>query len=501
MQQYSQQQPEPKLQPVNKTDELHQPQQSSPTTSVKPPRFTHHGAIDGVTGSCHQYWLDERYSLLIDCGLFQGDEFAGSGSANSPQIQFDWQTVQAVLLTHVHIDHVGRLPYLIAAGYRGPIYCSEASALLLPLVLADALKVGVTRDEKLLNAFLRRLQTQLKAIPYEQWVDLPNLAGQSVQLRLQVAGHILGSAYLEIRHGGPTDWFYTVFSGDLGASHTPLLPTPQPPQRADVLVIESTYGDSLHQGRKERAAMLERLILHSLRDNGTILIPAFSIGRTQELLYELEDMIYRLRGQQIHQQLRWDELNIIVDSPLAASFNDAYLLLKQHWDAEAKARAEEGRHPLDFSQLTTIENHQQHLALVSHLTRSRQPAIVIAASGMCAGGRIVNYLKAMISDPVHQILFVGHQARGTAGAAILAQAKSHGMVELDGDFYPVHAEVFKVSGYSAHADQQDLLNFIEGIQVKPKEIRIVHGESATKRAFAKLLQNKGYTTKIPAGKP
>ncbi len=496
MQQHPQEQlqcwQEPIAADLNKT-------QPMPAPPLQVPHFSHHGAVDGVTGSCHQYWLDERYSLLIDCGLFQGDEFAGSGSATTPQIQFNLASVKAVLLTHVHIDHVGRLPYLIAAGYQGPIYCSEASALLLPLVLADALKVGVTRDEKLVKAFLRRLASQLIAVPYQQWLELPNFGEHKVQLRLQVAGHILGSAYLEIRHGGPEEWFYTVFSGDLGASHTPLLPAPKPPERADILVIESTYGDSIHQGRKARVAMLERLILHSLRDNGTILIPAFSIGRTQELLYELEDMIFRLRGEQIHQGLRWDDLNIIVDSPLAASFTDAYLQLKEHWDAEAKTRLDEGRHPLDFSQLTTIENHQQHLALVSHLTRSRQPAIVIAASGMCAGGRIVNYLKAMIADPVHQILFVGHQARGTPGAAILAQAKNQGMVELDGDLYPVRAEVFKVSGYSAHADQQDLLNFIEGISTKPKQIRIVHGETETKQAFAKLLQKKGYPIKIPSG--
>lgn len=464
------------------------------STKVTPnrfPKFSHHGAINGVTGSCHQYWLSPDYSLLVDCGLFQGDEFAGSGSAGSPQIGFDWRQITAVLLTHVHIDHVGRLPYLIAAGYQGPIYCSEASAVLLPLVLADALKVGVTRDEKLLAAFLKRLKRQLVAIAYDQWTTLPNCEDVEVQFRLQVAGHILGSAYIEIRHQQQDDWFYTVFSGDLGASHTPLLPEPQSPERADILVLESTYGDSNHQGRKQRAAALQKLILHSLRDNGTILIPAFSIGRTQELLYELEDMIFRLRGEKIHQDLRWDELDIIVDSPLAASFNQAYVQLKQHWDDEALERNASGRHPLDFSQLTTIEDHQQHLALVSFLARSKKPAIVIAASGMCAGGRIVNYLKAMLENPVHQILFVGHQARGTPGAQILARAANKGFVELDDHQYQINAEVLKVSGYSAHADQQDLLNFVAGIALKPKQIRIVHGEEAAKLELCNKLQAKG----------
>jgi len=460
------------------------------------PKFSHHGAVNGVTGSCHQYWLSPDYSLLIDCGLFQGDEFAGAGSANSPQISFDWRQLQAVLLTHVHIDHVGRLPYLIAAGYQGPIYCSEASAVLLPLVLADALKVGVTRDEKLLKAFLKRLNRQLIAVPYEQWTALPNCQQTQVQFRLQVAGHILGSAYIEIRHQHAQDWFYTVFSGDLGASHTPLLPEPMSPARADILVIESTYGDSNHQGRKQRTLALQQLILHSLRDNGTILIPAFSIGRTQELLYELEDIIFRLRDEKIHQHLRWNELDIIVDSPLAASFTEAYVQLKQHWDKEALQRDEIGRHPLDFSQLTTIEGHQQHLALVSYLARSGKPAIVIAASGMCAGGRVVNYLKAMLENPIHQILFVGHQARGTPGAQILARAASKGWVELDGRDYQINAEVLKISGYSAHADQQDLLNFVLGIAQKPKQIRIVHGEDAAKLKFKSILQQKGQNAVI-----
>lgn len=455
------------------------------------PQFTHYGAVSGVTGSCHQYWLSDSYSVLIDCGLFQGDEFGKSGSAQSPQIQFDWRLIKAVLLTHVHIDHVGRLPYLIAAGYRGPIYCTEASAVLLPLVLADALKVGVTKDPQLVSAFIKRLKTQLVAVAYNQWVQLPTTKVPAVEFRMQVAGHILGSAYVEIRHQRQHAWFYTVFSGDLGASHTPLLPEPMPPARADILVLESTYGDKNHQDRALRGQKLERLILHSLRDNGTILIPAFSIGRTQELLYELEDIIFRMRGRAIHRDLAWDALDIIVDSPLAASFNQAYAELKRHWDSEALSRDQIGRHPLDFSQLTTIADHQQHLALVNYLATTEKPAIVIAASGMCAGGRIVNYLKAMIENPVHQILFVGHQARGTPGAHILANAAKHGSVELEGRSYRIEAEVLTISGYSAHADQQDLMNFVMGIAEPPAQIRIVHGEEVAKAKLAEVLQAKG----------
>ncbi|MDP2715686.1 MBL fold metallo-hydrolase RNA specificity domain-containing protein [Rheinheimera sp.] len=469
------------------------------STVYNTPQFIHHGAVDGVTGSCHEYRLADDYGVLIDCGLFQGAELSASGSAAAPQIAFAIDHIKALIVTHVHIDHVGRIPYLLAAGFNGPIYCTTASATLLPLVLEDALKVGVTRDEELINAFLARVRRQLVACDFKQWLPLPafdgaasTLGSAGPELRFQPAGHILGSAYVELRHNTEAKKSYkTVFSGDLGAPYAPLLPAPKPPNTADVVVIESTYGDREHENRRARIKRLEQVLLHSLKDNGTVLFPAFSIGRTQELLYELEAIIHRLRGQKIHQQLRWDELQIIVDSPLAAKFTSAYDELKHCWDNEAKQRLKQGRHPLSFAQLHTIDSHSQHLDLVQFLARSKQPAIVIAASGMCEGGRVVNYLKALLPDAAHQVVFVGYQARGTLGAAIQRFGPQGGYVDIDGERIIIGAEIITLSGYSAHADKTGLVSFISRMRRKPQQVRIVHGDDGAKTALQQAFSSLG----------
>ncbi len=464
------------------------------------PTVIHHGAVDGVTGSCHQYFLNDQQSVLIDCGLFQGiEQGRGKAGAHSAQIEFSLDGIQALLLTHVHIDHAGRIPYLIAAGFQGPIYCSKASALLLPLVLEDALKMGITRDEKLITGFIQAVSRQLRPCDYGQWYPLEGCE-DFVEIRFQNAGHILGSAYIEIRHKtlphNQQGWYKAVFSGDLGARNTPLLPDPTPLEEADLLVLESTYGDKNHEDRKNRQQRLQQVLEKAFKDNGTVLIPAFSIGRTQELLYELEDIIHRLQGQAIHQGLRWEQLDIIVDSPLAANFTAVYKELKDYWDYEARQKLQSGRHPLQFEQLLTVKSHDDHQKVVQHLADTGRPAIVIAASGMCAGGRVVNYLKALLNSARHQILFIGYQARGTPGAAILQRAKTGGYVQLEGEDYCINAEVIQLGGYSAHADQQDLLHFVGKMHKPPKQIRLVHGDTEAKLELKRQLEAKGHNVVI-----
>ncbi len=287
----------------------------------------HHGAVNGVTGSCHQLKISESESLLIDCGLFQGLE-----ARQDLGIEFDISAVRALLVTHCHIDHVGRIPYLLAAGFTGPIYASEATAALLPLVIEDALKLGVTEDEQLVATCLRLIRQQLVPLPFKHWQTLDKFS-TAVRFRLQRAGHILGSAYIEIDVGQGKQAQRVVFSGDLGAPYTPLLPAPKPPYKADTLVIESTYGDTLHQGRKTRSKRLKEVIEKAVRDNGVVLIPAFSIGRTQELLYELEQIIHSAPKRSF-----WQDIEVIIDSPMAANFTSEYRRFKSLWDQEAKAR-------------------------------------------------------------------------------------------------------------------------------------------------------------------
>jgi len=452
-----------------------------------PPNFIHHGAVDGVTGSCHEYQLSPDYSVLIDCGLFQGDE-QGSGSKANLAVNFPIAHIKALIVTHVHIDHVGRIPYLLAAGFTGPIYCSIASAHLLPLVLEDALKVGVTRDKQLIAGFMRTIGKQIIPCEFKQWFSLPDISGkQAGQFRLQKAGHILGSAYVEIKHHVANKPFITVFSGDLGAPYSPLLPAPKPPYAANVVVLESTYGDKLHSNRRERLQRLQQVLLKALQDNGTVVFPAFSIGRTQELLYELESLLHKLKGQAIHHKLNWDELMVLVDSPLAAKFNVAYQQLVTCWDDEARNRVAKGRHPLSFDQLHTIDSHAEHLAAVKLLASTGKPAIVIAASGMCEGGRVVNYLKALLGDPIHQIVFVGYQARGTLGAAIQRFGPGKGYVNIDGQRIEIQADVLTLSGYSAHADKKGLIQFIKGMHRSPQQVRIVHGDNDAKAELKRAL--------------
>jgi metallo-beta-lactamase family protein len=384
---------------------------------------------------------------------------------------------------------VGRVPYLMAAGFKGPIYCSEASALLLPLVLEDAVKVGFTRDERIIAGFIAKLREQIVPLPYKQWQTV--IAGSpGLRVRLQPAGHILGSAYVEMEASAGSETQRIVFSGDLGAPYTPLLPAPQAPMQADIVVMESTYGDRVHEARKTRRQRLQALCEHAFGNRGTLLIPAFSIGRTQELLYELEEIIHRNRQRPAASGVPWGELSIVVDSPLAADFTAGYSRLKPHWDAEARRKLAAGRHPLDFAQLVTVDEHAAHLKMVEALARSARPAIVIAASGMCSGGRIVNYLEAMLGDPRHDVLFCGYQAAGTPGRAIQQFGPKGGYVELNGRRITIRAAIHTLGGYSAHADQADLLNFIGRMRTPPRQVRLVHGDDAAKQTLAEHLRKR-----------
>ncbi|TGE85151.1 MBL fold hydrolase [Pseudoalteromonas sp. KS88] len=438
-------------------------------------QIKHHGAVNGVTGSCHELQISKNTSILIDCGLFQGED-AGVDLA----IDFDISNVTALIVTHCHIDHVGRIPYLLAAGFTGPIYTSVASSSLLPLVIEDALKVGVTRDQTIINACLNLLSKLIIKVEFNTWFELPVINDHElVKARLQRAGHILGSAYVEIDIGKKPSSHRVVFSGDLGAPYTPLLPSPKAPYKADTLVIESTYGDKNHQGRKQRTQTLKAIIEKAVSDNGVVLIPAFSIGRTQELLYELEQLIHNSKKHAI-----WRSIEVIIDSPMAANFTQQYRQFKNLWDDEAKKRVAKGRHPLNFESLHTVDSHQEHQAVINYLRSRKQPAIILAASGMCTGGRIVNYLDAFLADKTTDVIFVGYQGRGTLGRDIQTYGPKNGYVIINDKKVNINAKVHTISGYSAHADQNGLLKFVTGMRKKPSHIKIVHGDENAKQVLA-----------------
>lgn len=437
----------------------------------------HHGAVTGVTGSCHQY-ISDSANLLIDCGLFQGIE----SKRELSDFPFKASEVDALIVTHGHIDHVGRIPWLIAARFRGPIYCSIPTATLLPVILRNSLEIHIKGDNSLIDSTMERIEGQIVAFEYEEW--FAPLSGNSqkatTKIRLQNAGHILGSAYVEIENNGHR----CVFSGDIGSPGAVFVDPPCSPERADMLIIESTYGDRLHTQRLERNQLLARLINKALKDNGTILIPAFSLGRTQELLSIIEDLLFT-------GNLSWNTdspLPIILDSPLAGELTSAYKSLANHLSKNIKERNKQGRLPLAFDNLITVDGHHEHIKLVNRLAKTEQPAIVIAASGMCQGGRIVNYLEKLLPLVTTEVLFVGYQANGTLGNK-LQNFQPGDSVQVNDQRVIVNANIYSISGFSAHADQADLLNFIEGISVPPDEIRLVHGDDHAKGILAKLIKD------------
>ena len=442
-------------------------------------QLTHHGGHDGVTGSCHQLTFDSGRALLVDCGLFQGDDAKRHPNL---EIEFPLDAIEALLLTHVHIDHVGRLPYLMAAGFKGPIYCTKPTAKLLPLVIEDALKIGFTRNRRMIEAFQDAVADRLRPLEYGTWNDVFD----GVQIRLSPAGHILGSCYIELDAEGQR----VVFSGDLGAPHAPLLKDPSAPERADLLVLESTYGDKNHQGRTERQDTLERILRKTLDDKGVTIVPAFSLGRTQELLYEMNGIFERLQDQEGRSIMK--AVDVIVDSPMASKFTELYQGLEEYWDAEAQQLLKYDDQPLVFENLTTIGDHSEHQSTLDYLDKSNLPAVIIAGSGMCSGGRVMNYLKRFLGEANTDVVFVGYQGRGTPGRDIQAK-RDH--VQLDGQEYAIRASVHSISGYSAHADQTNLLDFIRNMQQPPAEVALVHGEEEPKAALAKEIEQLGITVR------
>jgi len=456
---------------------------------MKKPNITHLGGENTVTGSCHLLQAN-GLNVMVDCGLAQGNDTI-LRMESWPVSPSD---VDYLFLTHAHIDHIGRVPELIERGFSGEIICSHATKALLIPMLQDAM--GFTDwSEKKVDNLLRTIDELSWGFEYRETFSLK----KGIKFKLGCAGHILGSCFIRFEL---SDGFTIVFSGDLGAKDTPILCDPDVAEGCDLLILESTYGDRNHEGRKSRIEVLRKVLGRALDDGGIVYIPAFSLGRTQELIYEMDRLFSdtqcerlmaakRRKNRKIKESkdglaAQKAEFNIpvFIDSPLGLEIKKIYSRLSEYWDKEARALMAKGDHPIDFEGLYAVERFRDH----KRLLEMDGPAIVIAGSGMCTGGRIIEHLKAGITEHKNDIFFVGYQAKGTAGRDILKYSKRPGgYVVLDGEKFDIKAKVHRLTGYSAHADQKGLIEWVASMPERPGRIKLVHGEIKAQKAMRRAL--------------
>ncbi len=436
------------------------------------------GAAGEVTGSCHILHIGER-KVLLDCGMIQGSR--KDEDRNRDPFPFDASKIDAVVLSHAHLDHCGRLPLLVKRGYHGPVFAQEATCELTAILLADAAHLA-ERDAEYRSRKVGKKVKPLYTLKEGEEV-MRQLQGRKYRKKFEVipgvtvrfmdAGHILGSCAVEIwvREGDIERKI--VFSGDLGQYDTPILRDPDPIDHADVVLMESTYGGRRHRDREETIRELAEIFTSDRSNVGNILIPAFSIGRSQEILYQL--------GKH-HEEWGMDRFQVFLDSPMAIEASKVYWEYTHLYDEEAtRLRIENGGMPL-LPNLVLSRDTEESMAI----NRIRSGAVVIAGSGMCNGGRIIHHLKHNLDRAETQVLIVGYQARGSLGRRLVNGEKS---VRIYGREIPVNASIHTVGGLSAHGDQDDLAHWYEQMENRPP-VYLVHGEVDSQLAFREYLNDR-----------
>ena len=441
-----------------------------------------YGATSGVTGSCHILRANGK-TILLDCGLIQGRR--EEMEKNRRPFPFSPNDIDAVVLSHGHIDHSGRIPLLVKQGYQGPIYTQNATADLLSILLQDSAYLQ-EKDAQYKNKKLKRQNKPLIEPLYtidDAVSALSNVTGlryrekmeilPGVDIRFQDAGHILGSASVEIwlNEGGKERKI--VFSGDLGQYDTPILNDPAVITDADHLIVESTYGNRRHRNREATIEEIGQVIQDATNEKGNLLIPAFSIGRSQEILYYLG---------KYYDEWELDRWQVYLDSPMAIKASKVYWEYPHLYDEEA-TRLRKQVHEMPHLQNLNLTISAEESMAINHI---KSGAIIISASGMCTGGRILHHLKHNISHSGSHIMIVGYQAHGTLGRRLV---DGHSKVRIHGDEYKVRANVHTVGGLSAHADIDDLMTWVGNFKSNP-EVHVVHGEDESKQNFRDQLESE-----------
>ena len=444
------------------------------------------GASMDVTGSCHLITTDS-HKILLDCGQFQGGK--EMEKLNYEPFPFDAEEIECVLLSHAHIDHCGRIPLLVKRGFKGQIYCTDATADLLAVMLKDSAHIhekdaewqsrknartGKPPVEPLYT--MRDAENALKLVKpvlYDQLVEI----NEQMRIVFNDAGHILGSAITELWVDEGETTSKIVFSGDLGVEDRPILRNPKKIKKADYVICESTYGNRLHPANSTSIDELIDITLKTVKRGGSVVIPSFAVGRTQELIYQF-NMFYE---QHAEYQKDLENINVYIDSPMATTATEVFKKNAQVFDEETKAFILSGDNPLDFKNLKFTRN----TADSQMLNADTSAKIIISASGMCEAGRIRHHLKHTLWDARNSIVFVGYQAEGTLGRSLVQGASE---VKLFGEPISVNAEIYNLEGFSGHADQHGLIDWLSGFQTAPKQIFLVHGEYQSKHDFADKIR-------------
>lgn len=445
------------------------------------------GAAKTVTGSCFLIETD-TCKFVVDCGMYQGSN--AEEALNHEPFPFHPGELDFALLTHAHIDHSGRIPKLYVNGFSGPIYATKATAELAAIMLPDSGHIQELENEwvnrKRERAGLPPVQplytTQdainciklFKSVHYFEDVRI----NDQVRVRFNDAGHILGSSIVEIWVKENKKEIKIVFSGDLGNNDMPILRDPSIIDSADYLIIESTYGNRNHMNVENKIDRFVEIITSTMEKGGNIVIPSFAVGRTQEILYEL----FKQREKYGEKLTHLLEIPVYVDSPLAVSATKVFRNNLDCFDEEARSYIENGDNPLDFPGLRFTQSADESKAL----NDSKESLIIISASGMCDAGRIKHHLKHNLWRKESAVVFVGYQAVGSLGRRLVDGAKK---VRIFGEEISVNARIEMIEGFSGHADQDGLMNWMQKFKIKPRNIFLVHGEEESMTAFAELIQD------------
>lgn len=464
-------------------------------------KITFLGAAKTVTGS---NFLVEAAGkkFLVDCGMYQGK--ATEEKENEDSFLFNVNEIDFMLLTHAHIDHSGRIPKLYNEGYKNPIYATKATCDLCKIMLPDSGHIQEMEIEwrnkkrkregkkELPPLYTAEIATKsldlFKSVKYDEIIEID----ENIKVRFNDAGHMLGSSIIEIWVTENNKIEKAVFTGDIGNNDIPLLASPTMIESADYLIMESTYGSRLHMRNDDKAEMFLNIVSETLDNSGTVVIPSFAVGRTQEIVYELNKLKENTDDEEFIKKYKTlMSVPVYVDSPLAISATEIFRDNMDLFDDDVKEEMEKGDNPLEFPGLQFTKTSDESKAL----NESNKSSIIISASGMCEVGRIKHHLKHNLWNPKSTILFVGYQAPGTLGAKLVNGEKR---VKIFGEEIAVNARIEYIEGYSGHADQEWLLNFVYSFIKKPKHIFLVHGEEESQTVLKeKIIETTGISVTIP----